>query len=38
MAGQSMQAFYELPITAYEAKEGSNLCIGLQWCAFSNSL
>ena len=37
--GNPCEAFYELPVMAYEAKEGLNLHVGLQqWCTFSNSL
>ena len=38
MVGQFMHTLYELPVMAYEAKEGSNLSVGLWWCTFSNGL
>ena len=34
--GNQCEAFYESPIMAYKAKEGTNLHIGLWQCTFSN--
>ena len=36
--GNLCKTLYEPPIMAYQAKEGSNLHIGLWWCTFTDGL
>ena len=38
LLGNPWKAFYEPPIMAHEAKEGSNLSVSLWWCTLGDGL